>query len=675
MMDPERAIKRIKELRSLIQHHNRRYYQLDDPEISDAEYDRLLRELIDLEKRYPDPEIFQSPTRRVGAPPVEKFSTVRHLTPMLSLANAFSEEEIIEFSARNRRLLDTNSDVSFVAEPKIDGVAVNLVYEKGGLTVGSTRGDGLVGENITANLKTIQSIPLAITPQVGVPVPDLIEIRGEVYLEIAAFEALNRRRLREGEAPFANPRNAAAGSLRQLDQKVTSRRPLDIFCYAVGTVKGLFFETHWELLQTLSRWGFPVNPEVKQARDIDACIQYYRETSERRRDLAYEIDGVVIKVDSFNIQDQLGSVSRSPRWAIACKFPATQESTIIENINVQVGRTGVLTPVALMKPVRVGGVMVSRATLHNLDEIRKKDIRIDDTVVIQRAGDVIPEVVKVVSSLRTGTETVFEMPAVCPECGSDVVRLPGESAYRCIGLACPAQIKEHIRHFASRDGMDIEGLGEKLVSQLVDTGTIIDQADLYSLTEEKLLPLERMAEKSASNLIASIAKSKTPPLEKFIYALGIRHVGEHIARLLAKHFPTLPEPIEASEADLTAIPEIGSEVAGSITRFFSVPENRRILEKLRKAGVTPIVTDRRQDTPLAGKSFVFTGTLPGLTRNEGKELVESLGGNVTSSVTKNTDYVVAGEAPGSKIEKARAAGITVLDEREFLKLTGRGGEK
>ncbi len=670
-MDAEHAIKRIKELRSQIRYHNRRYYQLDDPEISDAEYDRLLRELIDLERQYPDPDIAQSPTQRVGAPPTEKFSPVQHLTPMLSLANAFSEEEILEFNERIKRLLDTDRGLSFVAEPKIDGVAVNLVYEKGELTVGSTRGDGLVGENVTANLKTIHSVPLSISAG---PVPDLIEIRGEVYLETRSFEILNRRRLREGEAPFANPRNAAAGSLRQLDPKITARRPLDLFCYAVGAVKGMSFDTHWELLQTLSRWKFPVNPLIRQAPDIDACIRYYREMNEKRKTLPYEIDGVVIKVDSFEIQDELGFVSRSPRWAIACKFAATQETTVIEDIIVQVGRTGVLTPVALMKPVKVGGVTVSRATLHNLDEVRKKDIRVGDMVIVQRAGDVIPEVVKVVlPSDRKRTGAVFHMPAACPECGSDVVRLPGESAHRCIGLACPAQLKEHIRHFASRDGMDIEGLGEKLVSQLVDTGTIHDPADLYYLTEDNLVPLERMAEKSAANLIASIKKSKNPPLEKFIYALGIRHVGEHIARVLAKHFADPHRLTEASEAELTSIPEIGPEVAGSITRFFRMPANIKILEKLQRAGVAPLPPVRGRSAPLAGKSFVFTGTLSGLTRNAAKEIVESLGGDVTSTVTKNTDYVVAGEAPGSKIEKARAQGITILDENEFLKLTGVGG--
>ncbi|MBI4634669.1 MAG: NAD-dependent DNA ligase LigA [Deltaproteobacteria bacterium] len=674
-MDSKLAKNRIRELRSQIQYHNRRYYQLDDPEISDAEYDRLMRELIKLENEFPDPDIALSPTRRVGAPPVEKFATVDHLTPMLSLANAFSEEEMLDFNERIRRLLDRDQDISFVTEPKIDGVAVNLVYEKGELSVGSTRGDGIVGENITANIKTIHSIPLKITRRDDIPVPDLIEIRGEVYMEIAAFDALNHRRLRDGDAPFANPRNAAAGSLRQLDPKITSRRPLDIFCYAVGAVTGISFRSHWELLQTISRWGFPINPLIMQAHDIGECINYYRDINKQREQLAYEIDGVVVKVDSLDIQDQLGFVSRSPRWAIACKFPATQETTIIEDIIIQVGRTGVLTPVALMKPVRVGGVMVSRATLHNLDEIRKKDVRIGDTVIIQRAGDVIPEVVKVVSSLRKGTETIFDMPVRCPECRSDVVRLPGESAHRCIGLACPAQIREHIRHFASRGGMDIEGLGDKLVSQLVETGTINDPADLYYLSEEKLLPLERMAKKSAANLIASITKSKNPTLEKFIYALGIRHVGEHIARLLAKRFPSLPELINASEDDLIRIPEIGPEVAGSLTRFFRVPANLEILKKLSAAGVVPITTAPRHGGSLVGKSFVFTGTLPNITRNRAKEIVESLGGNVTAAITKSSDYVVAGEAPGSKIEKARAAGVVILNGEEFLKLTGNGEKR
>jgi len=670
MINNEAAAKRIDELRALINHHNRRYYQLDDPEIPDAEYDRLMQELLELEKRFPDRDASESPTRRVGAAPLEKFQTQNHLTPMLSLANAFSEEDIHDFGERIRRLLGTDETVHFVVEPKLDGVAVNLIYVNGILEVGLTRGDGMTGEVITQNLKTIHTIPLKIKETPEASIPEGVEIRGEVFMEIEAFKTLNKRRIRNDEPPFANPRNAAAGSLRQLDSRISARRPLDIFCYGIGTVTGNAFKSHWEVLHTLSLWGFRVNDHIRQAADVDACIQYYHHINNTRKELPYEIDGIVIKVDDLSIQDRLGTVSRSPRWAVACKFAAIQETTVIEDIVVQVGRTGVLTPVALMKPVRVGGVMVSRATLHNMDEIDKKDVRIGDTIIIQRAGDVIPEVVKVIVSKRNGTERKFAMPHACPECGSEVVRVEGESAHRCIGLACPAQIKENITHFASRSGMNIEGLGEKLVSQLVDTSAIKDPADLYFLTKDTLLILDRMAEKSASNLLAAIAGTKSPSLGKFLFALGIRHVGEHMAGVLAGHFINLERLTLATEEELLAIRDVGPEVAHSITRFFREPSNIRIMEKFRKAGVTPMETLRRETMSLTGKSFVFTGALTRLTRNEAREIVESLGGQVSESVTKKTGYVVEGDAPGSKLQKARSAGIAILNEEEFLKLTG-----
>jgi DNA ligase (NAD+) len=592
---------------------------------------------------------------------------------MLSLANAFSEQDILDFDERIKRFLGTDEKIAFVVEPKLDGTAVNLIYEKGAFTVGATRGDGTVGEDVTQNLRTIDSIPLRMKKSKDSPMPERIEIRGEVYIEIDSFKKLNKRRLKEGEQPFANPRNAAAGSLRQLDSKITARRPLEIFCYGIGLVAGKTFKRHWDVLQTLSRWGFMVNPHVKQAKDIHECIEYYHHIDKIRAELPYEIDGVVIKVDDIEIQERLGAVSRSPRWAIACKFAATQATTIIEKIEVQVGRTGVLTPVAIMKPVRVGGVTVSRATLHNMDEIEKKDIRIGDTVIIQRAGDVIPEVVKVIVSTGNRPEREFVMPDTCPDpgCRSKVVRLEGEKAYRCINIACPAQIREHIAHFASRGGMDIEGLGDKLVAQLVDTKLIRDPADIYFLKKEKLLTLERMAEKSANNLLAAVERSKSPPLEKFIYALGIRNVGQHMARVLTGSFITLDSLLQATEDDLLAIRDIGPEVASSITGFFSEQSNKRVIEKFRKAGVKPVEQVRPNDTCLAGKSFVFTGTLSKLTRNEAREIVESLGASATESVTKTTDYVVAGESPGSKIEKARASGIKIIDEKEFLKLTDR----
>jgi DNA ligase (NAD+) len=672
-MDTKAAIKRIEELRGLINYHNRRYYQQDDPEISDVEYDRLMKELVDLEQQFPEIDVSDSPTQRVGAAPLEKFSTIPHLTPMLSLANAFSEQDISDFGDRTKRFLSTHENITFVAEPKLDGTAVNLIYENGTFTVGATRGDGTVGEDITQNLKTIHTIPLQIRKSEDLPIPERIEIRGEVYIEIEPFKKLNKRRLKEGEPPFANPRNAAAGSLRQLDSKITAKRPLDIFCYGIGLVTGHTFNKHWDVLQTLSRWGFIVNRHIKQAKDIHECIEYYHHLNQLRRDLPYEIDGVVIKVDDLDIQERLGFVSRSPRWAIACKFAATQETTVIEDIKVQIGRTGVLTPVATLRPVQVGGVTVSRATLHNMDEIEKKDIRIGDTVIIRRAGDVIPEVVKVIVSKRKGTERKFNIPETCPDpgCSSKVVRLEGEVAYRCINMACPAQIREHIAHFASRGGMDIEGLGEKIVTQLVDTHMIRDAADLYFLTKDKLSTLERMAEKSASNLLEAIERSKSPPLEKFIYALGIRHVGEHMAKVLAKSFLTLDRLMQATEDDLLTIKDIGPEVAGSISRFFSERSNIKVIEKFKRAGVKPIEKALPKDTRLSGKSFVFTGILSNLTRNEAKQLVESLGASATDSVTKNTDYVVAGESPGSKLEKARDSGVMIIDEEEFLNLIGR----
>ncbi len=671
-MDKAAAIKRIRKLRASINYHNKRYYQLDDPEISDVEYDRLMKELIELEGLFPQIDVSESPTQRVGAAPLAKFATVSHLTPMLSLANAFSEQDISDFEERTKRFLGADEKITFVVEPKLDGTAVNLIYENGAFTVGATRGDGTVGEGVTQNLKTIESIPLAMKKTKDSPPPERIEIRGEVYIETEPFRKLNKRRLKEGEQPFANPRNAAAGSLRQLDSRITAKRPLEIFCYGIGVVSGKTFKRHWDVLQTLRRWGFRVNPHVKQARDIQECIAYYHHIDKIREELPYEIDGVVIKVDDIEIQERLGSVSRSPRWAIACKFAATQATTRIKEIKVQVGRTGVLTPVAIMEPIKVGGVTVSRATLHNMDEIEKKDIREGDRVLIQRAGDVIPEVVKVILSDEHRGEK-FKMPETCPDpgCGSKVVRIEGEKAYRCINIACPAQIKEHIAHFASRGGMDIEGLGDKLVAQLVDTELIRDPADIYFLNKENLLSLERMAEKSATNLLAAIEQSKTPPLEKFLYALGIRHVGEHMARVLARSFKTLDGLMAATEDDLLAIRDIGPEVASSITGFFGEQSNRKVIEKFSKAGVKPVEKSHPKDARLAGKSFVFTGTLGRLTRNEAKDIVESLGASATESVTKTTDYVVAGESPGSKIEKARASGVKIIDEKEFLKLTGR----
>lgn len=669
-MKRDEALKRIAKLREIIDYHNRRYYQQDDPEISDAKYDELMRELQNLEELFPDDGLASSPTQRVGAAPLAKFSPFEHPRPMLSLANAFTPEEITDFDARIRRMADLDR-MEYVAEPKLDGLAVNLIYEHGLFVRGATRGDGATGEDITQNLRTIPSLPLEMKKSGAHPVPDFIEVRGEVYMERASFGKLNHRRAVDGEEPFANPRNAAAGSLRQLDPKITARRPLSIFVYGAGLLKGMQFSTHFGILEALRQWGFPVNPLIEKADDISACIAYFGRISSLRPELPYEIDGVVLKVNDLTVQEVLGSVSRSPRWALACKFPAAQATTLIRDIVVQVGRMGTLTPVAVMEPVNVGGVMVSRATLHNEDEIRKKDIRIGDTVVIQRAGDVIPEVVSVVTSRRTGEEKFFYMPSHCPECGSNVVRLEGEAAHRCVNLSCPAQIKEHIRHFASRDAMDIDGLGEKVAASLFDAGLIADPADLYFLTEEKLLPLERMAQKSVSNLLDSIQMSKTPAWDKFIFALGIRHVGEKTARLLAQHFAGIDELMGADVEDLTQIKEIGPEIAHSIVGFFSEPKNREVIDKFLRAGISPLVQRQRKDRPLDGKYFVFTGTLETLGRNEAKTLVQDLGGTVQASVGGKTSFVVAGASPGSKLEQARNRAVAVITEKEFLKLTGR----
>jgi len=669
-MDKDTAEKRIAELRKTIEYHNRRYYQQDAPTISDAEYDRLMRELQELEQLYPDNDIASSPTQRVGAAPLAKFASFIHPQAMMSLANAFSIEEIHDFDQRIKRLAK-NEHIDYVAEPKLDGLAVNLIYENGYFIRGATRGDGTIGEDVTQNLKTISSLPLKIKGNSQHPLPEFIEIRGEVYMEKQSFSKLNHRREEEGEDPFANPRNAAAGSLRQLDPKITARRPLNIFLYGIGSVRGLSFSSHWEILQNLVTWGLPVNPLIEQVADISTCISYFEYIGSKRLSLPYEIDGVVLKVNNLSIQKILGRVSRSPRWALACKFQAEQASTVIKDIIVQVGRMGTLTPVAVMEPVNVSGVMVSRATLHNEDEILKKDIRIGDTVLIQRAGDVIPEVVQVITAKRTGQEKEFHMPRHCPECGSQIVRLEGEVAHRCVNLSCPAQIKEHIRHFASRGAMDIEGLGEKVSAQLFDAKLIGDPADLYFLSKDQLLALDRQAEKSVQKLLNAIERSKTPPLDKFIFALGIRHVGERTAKLLAEHFSSVEDLMNVASVDLTLISEIGPEIAQSIVEFFAEDKNKKVMKKFHRVGLSPQKNDVLTNTMLQGKAFVFTGSLQNMSRNEAKTLVEALGGIVQSSVTSKTSYVVAGVEPGSKMDRAISLGITVISEEEFLKLIGK----
>lgn len=667
-MDREAARRRIEALRMEIRYHNVRYYVLDQPEVSDAEYDRLIRELETLEAAYPDLVTLDSPTQRVGAQPAEEFGTVSHAVPMLSLSNALSEEEALEFDARVKRLLETKEDVAYVVEPKLDGLGVELVYEEGGLTVGSTRGDGLVGEDVTQNLRTVRAIPLVLT---GEGIPMRLEARGEVFMRLADFESLNRRRLEGGEPAFANPRNAAAGSLRQLDPRITAGRPLDIFFYAVGRIEGRSFETHWGVLEALKEWGLRVNPRNRRCTHIVEALAYYRVLKEEREILGYEADGVVLKVDRLDLQRRLGERSRSPRWAVAYKFPPKQETTVIRDIVVQVGRTGALTPVALMDPVRVGGVKVNRATLHNQDEMDRKDLRIGDTVVVQRAGDVIPEVVAVVPSRRTGGERRFVIPDRCPVCGADVLKSEDEVVARCTGIACSAQLKERIQHFASKRAMDIDGLGEKLVAQLVDKGLVKDVGDLYGLTKEPLAGLERMADTSAQNLLDALEVSKRRDPARVLYALGIRHVGEHVARVLMAAFGSIEGLAGASEEDLTATYEIGPEVARSVKAFFEQEENRRVIEKLRASGVQfGVVEQREEAAPLEGKRFVFTGALERFTREQAEALVEQLGGRATSSVSTKTDYVVAGRDAGSKLEKARALGVKVLSEEQFEVLVG-----
>ena len=673
-MNKAQAQAKIEKLREEINFHNYRYYVLDNPVISDAEYDQLMRDLENLEQQFPDFVTPTSPTQRVGAPPLEKFEEIRHTLPMLSLANAFEEEGIKEFDSRVKRFLETSHDIEYCAELKMDGVAVELIYENGHFTTGSTRGDGFVGENVTQNLKTVKTIPLTLIPGQGESPPSRLEVRGEVYLPIKAFEALNRQREKSGESLFANPRNAAAGSLRQFDSSITSKRPLDFFCYGVGQLSGQTFVTQWELLEALLHWGFKVNPHRKQCRKIEQVLEYFWEVDELREKLSYEIDGVVIKVNSLRLQEILGNIARSPRWALAFKFKPKQVTTKIRDIIVNVGRTGALTPTAIMDPVRVGGVEISRATLHNQDEIDKKDVRIGDTVVIQRAGDVIPEVVRVVFEKRTGKEKKFRIPNQCPVCGSAVEKPKGKkemAVVRCTGIACPAKLKETIIHFASRDALNIEGLGEKIIEQLVDKGLVKDYADLYALTLEDLLTLERMGEKLGRNILTAIQNSKKTSLERLIYALGILHVGEHIAKLLAREFPTLEKLSQDSWEKLKTINGIGDEIASSIVQFFQQKDNQKVIQKLKESGVEypsrplPVQPILRK---LEGKTFVLTGSLKFLSREEAKSRVESLGGRTSSSVSKKTDFVVVGEDPGSKYEKAETLGVKIVTEDEFLRM-------
>ena len=671
-MNQREAAARIAQLIEEINEHAYRYYVLDDPTISDAAYDLLMRELEDLEKQFPDLASENSPTRRVGGPILDSFEEYRHPAPMLSLQNCFSEEEFLEFDKRVRQRLETTSAVVYMAEPKLDGVALELVYQDGRLQVAATRGDGTVGENVTDNARTIRKLPLKLRAPSSGSIPASLVVRGEVVIFKEDFEKLNRNQEEAGEKAFANPRNAAAGSLRQLDSSVTASRPLSACMYAAGgEVPGVY--TQEKFLKLLLELGFPTNSLARKCTGTGEVLQAYRDLLDRRFDLPYEVDGLVVKVDSFDLQKKLGEISRSPRWAIAYKFPAVQETTEVLGITVQVGRTGALTPVANLRPVRVGGVEVSRATLHNQDEVERKDVRVGDTVFIQRAGDVIPEVVSVVLEKREGKPPKFKFPKNCPVCGGQVVRPEDEAAHRCTNMNCPAQLQARIRHFAQRTAMDIEGLGDKLVAQLVERDLVKDVADLYHLEHQTLAGLERMADKSAKNLIDALERSKTRELSRFVYALGIRHVGEHIADLLVQAFGPLERIQKASQDDLEAVSGIGPEVAASVRAFFAEKKNLEVIARLEKAGIKPPAPELAEidpaDLPLAGKSVVLTGTLTSMPRTKAKALIERLGGKVTSSVSKKTGLVIAGNNPGSKLEKAEKLGVKVIDEDEFLSLS------
>jgi DNA ligase (NAD+) len=664
------VVEKVESLREQIRHHNYLYHVLDAPEIPDVEYDRLVRELQALEAEHPELVTPDSPTQRVGANPIQAFGTIEHRLPMLSLDNAFSEEELRDFHRRvveRLELEDGGEHLLYAAEPKLDGAAVSLLYVNGTLQQGATRGDGTRGEDITHNVRTIDAVPLRL---IGSDYPQTLEVRGEVFMPKAGFEAYNQKARETGEKTFVNPRNAAAGSLRQLDPRLTAERPLDIYVYSVGVVDGRKLpDNHSEVLDQLQQWGLKTCPERDVVTGIDGCLAYYEEIGARRESLSYEIDGVVYKVNSRAEQRDLGFVSRAPRWAIAHKFPAQEELTVLKGVEFQVGRTGALTPVARLEPVFVGGVTVSNATLHNMDEVNRKDVRIGDTVIVRRAGDVIPEVVSVIKDRRPKGARKVKLPAKCPVCDSSVVREEGEAVARCTGgLYCSAQRVEALKHFVSRRAMDIDGLGAKLIEQLVSVDRIKTPAGIFELEKDELASLERMGEKSAQNLIDAIEQSKDTTLARFLYSLGIREVGEATAASLAAHFGGLDAIMAAAEEDLLSVADVGPVVASRIRAFFDEAHNREVISRLKDAGVhweesTPRAAPK--DGPLAGKTFVLTGTLAGMTRDEAKDRIQALGGKVTGSVSKKTDYVIFGEKAGSKLSKAHQLEVETLDETQF----------
>ena len=664
---------RLQSLRQELNLHAHRYYVLDDPILADAEYDRLFQELLALEQQHPELITPDSPSQRVGGAPLAQFRTVPHTIPMLSLENAFDGDALVEFEERLFRFLQSREPIAYVTEPKLDGLAVELVYEEGMFTIGSTRGDGVAGEDITNNLKTIPTIPLRLLPPEGMAPPKRLEVRGEVFIGLADFKKLNAERATAGETLFANPRNAAAGSLRQLDPRITATRPLDFFVYGVSDTTALPCTTQHELLQYLGSLGFKVNPLVHICRSIAEVVSQFALLLEKRPTLTYDIDGMVVKVNDFALQERLGAKARSPRWAIAAKFPASQATTRLLAVEFGVGRTGAITPVAVLEPVQIGGVMVRRATLHNEDELRRKGLMLGDTVLVQRAGDVIPEVVKPVLEKRTGQEQPVVMPSRCPECGFPLVRIGQEAITRCPNPNCPAQRVRGLIHFTGKGGMDIEGLGKKAVEQLVSQGLIQDIPDIYRLEVAQLAGLDGWGDKSAENAVRAIGASRTPTLAKFLAALGIRHVGEVTAQVLARHFASLPRLLLADEADFLHIEGIGDQMAASLVDYFQDPTVREMLSRLESLGVR--VQEEKQGAEtrggLSGCVFLFTGTLAHLSRHEAKARIKELGGQVASGISRKVTHVVLGESPGSKLTKARELGLTVITEDEFLRLIGR----
>lgn len=661
----------LETLRQQLRYHNHRYYVLDDPEVPDVEYDRLFRELQSLEAAHPELITPDSPTQRVGAAPLTEFGEIKHAIPMLSLGNVFSDEELLAFDKRIHDRLKSDAETEFVAEPKLDGLAISILYENGVFIRAATRGDGETGEDVTHNVRTIASVPLRL---LGEGYPAVLEVRGEIYMPKAGFEAFNAKMRALGEKTFVNPRNAAAGSLRQLDPRLTAQRPLDIFCYAVGLVEGgTVPDTHYAILQQFRAWGLRVCQDIRIVQGAQGCLDYFREIGARRNSLPYDIDGVVYKVNSIATQQELGFISRAPRWAVAHKFPAQEEITELEGVDFQVGRTGALTPVARLKPVFVGGVTVSNATLHNMDEIERKDVRIGDFVIVRRAGDVIPEVASVILDRRPAGAAPIVMPTHCPVCGSDVQRPEGEAVARCTGgLYCPAQVKEAIKHFASRKALNIDGLGDKMVEQLFDAGLIRHVDDLYSLDVEAVAALERMGKKSAENLIAALESSKSTTLERFIYALGIRNAGEGTAKGLARYFGSLEAIQAANEETLKLVPDIGVIVAANVAQFFAEAHNRDTIQHLRDLGVhwSNYEAKPAEALPLAGKTYVITGTLS-RAREDIKADLEALGAKVSGSVSKKTTALIAGENAGSKLDKAQSLGVEVLDEDALSALLSR----